>query len=118
MRISDVAWLLPLCLAGCSAGEPSAKAAADVIDCAIHGAADFMHACTVERREEDGARLLIVHHPDGGFRRFRLLEGGAGLAAADGAEPVAIARTGGRIDASIDGDRYRFPVIMLGDDSR
>jgi hypothetical protein len=117
MRISDAAWLL-LCLAGCSAGAPSATAAGDVIDCAIHGAAEFAHDCAVERREEDGVSLLIVHHPDGGFRRFRLVDDGAGLAAADGAEAVAIARTGERIDASIDGDRYRLPAIMLSDDSR
>jgi hypothetical protein len=71
-----------------------------------------------ERGEADGARLLIVHHPDGGFRRFKLVDGGKGVAAADGAEAVAIARTADRLEASVDGDRYRFPATMLSDDSR
>jgi hypothetical protein len=116
MRISDAAWLL-LSLAGCSASAPSAKEG-DTIDCALASAASFTHDCTVERGEADGARLLIVHHPDGGFRRFKLVDGGKGVAAADGAEAVAIARTADRLEASVDGDRYRFPATMLSDDSR
>ena len=78
MRTSDGAWLLLLCLAGCSAGESSAKAADDAIDCAVHGAARFAHVCAVERGEGPDARLLIVRHPDGGFRRFERI-GPAGL---------------------------------------
>jgi hypothetical protein len=30
---------------------------------------------------------------------------------------VAIARNSAGLDASIDGDRYRFPASMLGDDT-
>ena len=115
MRTSDGAWLLLLCLAGCSAGESSAKAAGDAVDCAVHGAARFAQECTVERGEQDGSRLLIVRHPDGSFRRLELL-GGAGLASADGAEPVATARTSDGVEASIAGDRYRFPAKLLTDD--
>jgi hypothetical protein len=115
MRISDAAWLLLLGLAGCSAGGPSAKAAGDVIDCALRGAAGFAHDCRVERREQDGARLLIVHHPDGGFRRFEVVDGGTSLSAADGAEALAIAANGEHLDVSIDGDRYRFPGTLLND---
>ena len=115
MRISDAAWLL-LCLSGCSAAAPPAKVGGDAIDCALGSAAGFTHDCTVERSKQDGATLLIVHHPDGGFRRFKLLDGGNSLAAADGAEAVAMARNADRIDVSIDGDRYRFPATMLSDD--
>jgi hypothetical protein len=110
-RIFDAAWLL-LALAGCSAGEPAAGG--EVIDCALASAASFTHACTVERSKDDGESLLIVHHPDGGFRRFREVDGG--LEAADGAQALAIARNADRIDVSIDGDRYRFPATMLSDD--
>ena len=111
MRISDAAWLV-LGLAGCSAGAPVADG--EVIDCALASAASFTHDCTVERSTLDGEVLLIVHHPDGGFRRFRVVEGG--LEAADGAQALAIARNADRIDISIDGDRYRFPATMPSDD--
>ena len=115
MRISDAAWLL-LGLAGCSAGAPSAGGGA-VIDCALASAASFSHVCTFLRSSSEGAALLIVHHPDGGLRRFKLVDGGKSLAAADGAEAVAIARNSEGLDVSIDSDRYRFPATMLGDDS-
>jgi len=114
LRISDAAWPL-LGLAGCSAGGPPAAGDA-VIDCALASAASFTHDCTVERSREDGARLLTVRHPDGGFRRFRVVDGGS-LVVADGAEAVAVARNSQGLDASIDGDRYRFPAGMLSDDS-
>jgi hypothetical protein len=113
MRISDAAWLLLLGLAGCSAEAPAANG--DVIDCALAGAATFTRDCTVERSEVDDAILLIVRHPDGGFRRFTLVDGA--ISVADGAEAVAIARNSAGLDASIDGDRYRFPASMLGDDT-
>lgn len=116
MRISDAEWLL-LALAGCSAGGTSADIGDRLIDCALGGAAAFSHDCSVERRRQEGRDLLIVHHPDGGFRRFELVEGGDSLAAADGAAAVAVARNDGTVDASVDGDRYRFPSIMLSDES-
>jgi hypothetical protein len=114
MRISDAALLLS-CLAGCSAGAPSG-AHGDMIDCALASAPNFTHDCTVERVKQAGATLLIVYHPDGGFRRFKLLDGGKSLAAADGAEALAIARSPDRVDVSVDSDRYRFPAAMLSDD--
>jgi hypothetical protein len=114
MRISEAAWLL-LCLAGCSASAP-AGGQDDTIDCALASAANFSHDCTVERTRQDGAELLVVHHPDGGFRRFKLLDHGKSLTAADGAQALAVARTADRVDVAIDGDRYRFPATMLSDD--
>ena len=108
---------LVLLLAACS---PAASSTAvsdkdNLIDCAIGGAASFKHDCSVERTQQDGAELLIVHHPDGGFRRFKLLDGGKSLAAADGAEAVAIARNPDRLDVSVDDDRYRFSAAILSD---
>ena len=103
---------LALLLGACSphaAGAPKGE----TIDCALASAASFSHDCTVER---DGTSLLIVHHPDGGFRRFRVVDGGKSLVAADGAEALAIARSGDRVDVGVDGDRYRFPARMLSDD--
>jgi hypothetical protein len=106
---------LALLLAGCSASGGS-KPAGDLIDCAVGGAAAFTHDCSVERAEVNGARLLIVHHPDGRFRRFQVVDGGKSLAAADGAAALAVASNGERVDVGIDNDRYRIPTAMLRDD--
>jgi len=87
----------------------------DLIDCATGSAAGFAHDCAVERTVQDGAVVLIVRHPDGGFRRFKVVDGGQSLAAADGAEALAIAANADRLDVSVDGDRYRIPKAMLTD---
>ena len=75
---------LALLLAACSPSASDAPAG-DVIDCALGGAAGFSHDCSVERSEQNGDPVLIVHHPDGGFRRFTVLDDGESLTAADGA---------------------------------
>jgi hypothetical protein len=106
---------LALLLAACSPSESGAPAAQGdaLIDCALGGAAEFAHDCSLERRP-DGT--LIVRHPDGGFRRFKVVDDGHSLTAADGAEALAFAQNGDRVDVSIDGDRYRFPGSLLSDD--
>lgn len=106
---------LALLLAACSASDGS-KPAGDLIDCAVGGAAAFTHDCSVERAGENGARLLIVHHPDGRFRRFEIVDEGKSLTAADGAAALAVANNGERVDVGIDNDRYRIPAAMLRDD--
>jgi hypothetical protein len=124
MRISSLA--LPVLLAGCAdsgaadaageTGEASgAEAGGTVIACALDGAADFADACWYERVERDGERLLIVHHPDGGFRRLALVEGG-GLAAADGADEPSVTVADGMAEVSLAGSRYRLPLKAQGDD--
>jgi hypothetical protein len=109
---------LALLLAACSpraSGAPVAEGA--LIDCALGGAASFSHDCTVERTVDRGATVLVVRHPDGGFRRFKVVDSGQSLTAADGAEALAFARAGDRVDVSVGGDRYRFPGAMLSDDA-
>jgi hypothetical protein len=69
----------------------------------------------VERSAQNGEPVVIVHHPDGGFRRFTVLDGGKSVGAADGAEALAVASNDERVDVSVDGDRYRFPAKMLSD---
>ena len=105
---------LALLLTACSPGASGAAAANDhLIDCAIGGAADFAHVCSVERAEQNGDPVLVVRNPAGGFRRFTVLDGGRSLGAADGAEALAVASNGQRVDVAIDDDRYRFPAEML-----
>jgi hypothetical protein len=105
---------LALLLGACSPTAPAAPSG-DLIDCALGGAASFTHDCSVERSEQNGDPVLIVHQPDGGFRRFTVLDGGKSVGAADGAQALAVASNGERVDVSVDGDRYRLPAKMLTD---
>jgi hypothetical protein len=110
---------LALLLAACSPSASGAPATGNtLIDCAIGGAAHFSHDCAVERTVDRGGTVLVVRHPDGGFRRLRIVDDGQSLTAADGAEALAFARAGDRVDVSVGGDRYRFPSAMLSDDGR
>ncbi len=88
----------------------------ELIECAIGGAQWFLRECEVEKgTAEDGARILIVRHPDGGFRRFTVLTDGRGLEPADGAEQGETALVDGRLDVRVADDRYRFPATVKPD---
>ena len=64
----------------------------------------------MERASDDGASILIVRHPDGGFRRFELGVAGRGIITADGIEQAVIAQGEGIVEVSVGADRYRLPV--------
>jgi hypothetical protein len=112
-----------IAVSGCSAQAPSGEAGADADDriaCAVAGAAEFARACQVERREVDGAAILVVRHPDGGFRRFILHDDG-GFETADGAERVERWIDEDRDDVteySVGADRYRFPARVFNNGAR
>jgi hypothetical protein len=108
---------LALLLAACS---PNASGAprGDLVACALGGATRFSDDCSVERSEQNGDPVLVVHHPDGGFRRFTLLDGGRSVGAADGAQALAVTGNGEWVDVAVDGDRYRFKAKMLSDAAR
>jgi len=113
-----------LLLAACQAREESeqgAQASAqpandNAIECALDGASEFKRACEVEKGEVDGAKVLTVRHPDGGFRRFDVLTDGHGLAVADGADEAKLTVEGDILAVTVDNDRYRFPVTLKTDD--
>lgn len=85
----------------------------EMIECAIGGAQWFLRECEVEKGSaEDGSRILIVRHPDGGFRRFTVLTDGRGLEPADGAEQAQADLVDGRLDIRVADDRYRFPATV------
>jgi len=117
MRISSLVLILaPVCLlAACSEAVPyrAAGDGEDSIDCALAGATKFEAVCAVERAAGDGKRLLIVRHPDGGFRRFEIVSDGRGLVVADGAEEASVSvLEQNRIEVSVAGDRYRLPATV------
>lgn len=124
--------LLPLLLiAGCSSGEAAGEAASqgqetraqlatgrlETIECALGGATHYTKNCIVERVRSDAGLSLTVRHPDGGFRRFDVLDDGRGLAVSDGAKQARIELADGEIELSVDSDHYRFPASFRSHDA-
>ena len=112
MRTSSVGILL-LLVAGCGQA-PDALAADpdDLIECAVAGATAFARECAVEQSRVDGETILIVRHPDGGFRRFEVTGDGTGVATADGAQAAAVTLRPDGIEVAVGTDRYRFPATI------
>ena len=108
---------LPVLLAACT---PAAQAPDpdSLIECALAGAVTFARDCAVEQVREGGSLMLVVRHPDGGFRRFDVLTDGHGLATADGADQAQVAVHGAGIEVAVGPDRYRFPATIAGDAQR
>jgi hypothetical protein len=109
LRISSACGLLVL-LAAC--GSESPPPPGDEIDCAIGAGADFSPVCTLETVA--GGEQIILHHPDGGFRRLARDPASATLAPLDGAEPLVPEKSGeGVMQFAVAADRYRIPLAML-----
>ena len=109
-------------LAACSQGATEAPAADpdddNLIECAVAGAAAFARECLVEQSRVDGAPILVVRHPDGGFRRLEVMSDGSGIATADGAQPAAVTRREDGVEVAVGTDRYRLPATIVGDVAR
>tara|TARA_R110000772_G_scaffold37859_5_gene89669 strand:+ start:1225 stop:1659 length:435 start_codon:yes stop_codon:yes gene_type:complete len=102
------------------AEENAAAQAADngKIECAINGDSDFSQDCQTERLSGENGVTMIVRHPDGGFRRFKLLTDGRGLVAADGAEKATIEIIeDDQILVSVGSDKYILPARMKASDT-
>jgi len=93
-------------LAGCGAESPAP--AGDTIACAIGGDADFAEVCTLERVA--GSTEVVLHHPDGGFRRVSIDPASGAVTPLDGAEPLVIeeGQGAGAVQFAIGPDRYRI----------
>lgn len=108
--------VLPLLLlAACSEveerGEPAPAPSGETIACAMGEPPAFDEECVVERAGAD----VVVHHPDGSFRRLILDPDGAGLIAADGAETSSQRIMGNWLILTVGGYSYRFPFIATSD---
>jgi hypothetical protein len=108
-------------LAACAADDPEAatdqamaEAGGTQIACALDGAEAFTEDCWYERAERDGGRLLVIHRPDGGFRRLALVDGG-GLVAADGADEAVVTVSDAVAEVALGGSRYRLPLKASAD---
>jgi hypothetical protein len=91
-------------------------AAEGKIECALAGKTAFDRVCTTERVSGPEAQLLVIRHPDGGFRRFKILTDGRGLAPADGIDPdfKLSVMPGGMIEVRSADDIYRLPADIKG----
>jgi hypothetical protein len=109
MRISSAFALL--LLAACTpAGEAAPETPQEHIACAVGGAVEFTEDCGLERATVEGAQVLVVRHPDGGFRRFEVSKDGQNLLAADGAEVTQSALKGDRYEVILGDNRYVIPA--------
>lgn len=104
-------WGVLLLLSGCQQGASDRQGTAhaagsgDLVECRAAG--QWARDCAAER---DGD-LLTLRHPDGGFRRLRILSDGRGLEAADGSEPARVTIIDGqRIEVTVGTDAYRLPA--------
>ncbi len=124
LRISSLAALLliPACsqepantqaLAVAEANQASEAADDGLINCAVDGAEAFARTCTLDRQQTASGLILTIRHPDGGFRRFKVVGDGRGVVAADGAEPADVAITGtDEIEVGVGDDHYRLPATV------
>ena len=97
-----------------SVPDKASAARGEAIACALGGAAEFKPVCAVERDRQGDTLFLVVHHPNGGFRRFEVLRDGRGLAVADGADEGQVQVASDALVAAVAGDRYRFPATIRG----
>ena len=108
LRISSPLAALAL-LAGCGQAE-SPPPPGEEVECAIGAGAALSPVCTLERVGDE----VILHHPDGGFRRLIRDPATGVLSLRDGAEALVSEQGGDSAVAfAIGADRYRIPGALL-----
>jgi len=108
LRISSPLFALAL-VSGCGAAE-SPPPPGDEVECAIGAGAALSPVCTLEK-VADG---IVLHHPDGGFRRLSRDPATGALAPRDGADALVPEQGGDGAEAfAIGADRYRIPHTLL-----
>ncbi len=108
------AGLLAATLISCGGETATPEPEGDSVDCAIGPGSDFSNVCTLE---VTAPGAFVIHHPDGGFRRFVLSEDEAAtLSVADGAEPI-VSETFDEgtqiIEFDLEVDRYRLDMGLV-----
>ena len=98
-------------------GETAEEAALQgKVECALAGNTEFNRNCTTERVSGPEGQMLVVRHPDGGFRRFKILTDGRGLLPADGIDPDFKIKVlpNDMIEVHSVDDTYRLPAAIKG----
>ena len=109
--ISKLVLVAALAVAACAPQRAAPEG--DIIPCAIGPGAEFEEVCTLE---VTGPDEFVIHHPDGGFRRFLNQEDGQTVTS-DGASghtkllQVHFRENGEMVPSmEVDGDRYLLTV--------
>ncbi len=111
--------LLLAILGGCErkAEDPviAAAARAATVPCALSGSTTFADECGVERLVAGDGLTLVMHHPDGGFRKLLVATDGRGVVTADGAQDATVTVIDpATIEVVVGDDRYRLPATIKG----
>jgi hypothetical protein len=118
----SIAALLALSLVACGKNDKadfemaeksaSKEAAMDgKIECALAGSTTFDRVCTTDRISGPDGQILVIRHPDGGFRRFNILTDGRGLSPAQGFDETKISiLSNGMIELKSGDDLYHLPA--------
>jgi hypothetical protein len=119
---------MAFCLVACSKNDKadfekaeksaSKEAAADgKIECALAGSTTFDRVCTTDRISGPEGQILVIRHPDGGFRRFNILTDGRGLSPAQGFDETKISiLASGMIELKSGDDLYHLPAQIKAKD--
>lgn len=98
-------------LTACEATQ-SPEPEGDSVECRVGAGSEMSAVCTLEWVGEPWASEFLIHHPDGGFRRFFLNEDAGGVVLKDGAEPLEMDSSSptGTWQFSVGEDRYVMPT--------
>jgi hypothetical protein len=108
LRISSLSLLVAV--AACSPGqEADMSAIKESVPCAFGEAKIANINCPVERSTVDGKTILTIIHPDGGFRRLEMIDGGKSYVAADGFEEIQGGPNGKDIEIILGDAHYVLP---------
>ena len=81
------------------------------IECALAGSTTFDRVCTTDKISGPEGQILVIRHPDGGFRRFNILTDGRGLSPAEGFDETKITiLSSGLIELKSGDDLYHLPA--------
>lgn len=99
-------------LAACSAKPGGDTPVGEEIPCDLASNRTWAEKCRMEQVTKGDARFLVIHHPDGAFRRLELLKASPWLATADGAVPLVWSPKGPYIDVFVANKGYRLPESL------
>lgn len=113
MRLAGPVVAGALALVACSKNENGDSAPAvigddDTVRCLLPGMKAFEPVCRRETAQGPDGPIWILRHPDGGFRRFVLMDKGMRIAAADGTQEVSAKQRGPDLEVRVSNDRYLF----------
>ena len=108
LRISSITIAATL-LASCA--QEAEKPKGEKIACKLESNQELDEVCTLEVARRDGEAIMVVHHPDGSFRRLDADRETEALETMDGADQLKPGDKGfdETREYEVDGDRYLIP---------